>query len=101
MALMEMLRRYVYGEKPPERRSTSQTAASRLKVVLASDRTGIDEATMEQIRAEIRDVVAKYVVISEEGVNFDVMSDERVTLLTATFPLTATPRQKRPTQVLK
>ena len=34
---------------------------SRLKVVLAHDRTGLDEITMAKIRVEIQAVVAKYV----------------------------------------
>jgi len=33
---------------------TSTTAVSRLKVVLANDRTGVDEQTMQKIRAEIQ-----------------------------------------------
>ena len=34
---------------------------SRLKVVLAQDRTGLDEATLTKIRKEIQDVISKYV----------------------------------------
>ena len=42
---------------------------SRLKVVLASDRTGLDEITMAKIRGEIQAVVAKYLVINENDVS--------------------------------
>ena len=72
---------------PDSKSGTSSTAVSRLKLVLANDRTGVDEATMRQIRSEIQDVVTKYLAIDEEGVNFDVMTDDRLTLLTATFPI--------------
>lgn len=72
---------------PDSKSGTSTTAVSRLKVVLANDRAGVDEQTMQKIRAEIQDVVKKYLAIDEEGVNFDVMTDERLTLLTASFPI--------------
>lgn len=62
-------------------------ALSRLKVVLAHDRTGLDEATMGKIRAEIQQVVAKYVYIETSDVQFDLVNDDKITLATATFPL--------------
>ena len=52
-------------------------ALSRLKVVLAHDRTGLDEATMGKIRAEIQQVVAKYVYIETSDVQFDLVSDDK------------------------
>ena len=65
----------------------ANTAVSRLKVVLAHDRTGLDEATMTKIREEIQDVVAKYVDIQKDDVEFNMLNDEEVTLMTATFTL--------------
>ena len=38
---------------------------SRLKVVLAQDRTGLDEATLTKIRKEIQTVISKYVTITK------------------------------------
>ena len=58
-----------------------------MKVVLAHDRTGLDEATMTKIREEIQDVVAKYVDIQKDDVAFDMQNDDEVTLVTATFTL--------------
>ena len=60
---------------------------SRLKVVLAQDRTGLDEATLTKIRKEIQDVISKYVTIDLKDVQFDMQSDNDVTLCTASFPL--------------
>ena len=58
-----------------------------MKVVLAHDRTGLDELTMAKIRGEIQAVVAKYVVINVEDVVFDMQNDDDLTLVTASFPL--------------
>lgn len=60
---------------------------SRLKVVLAHDRTGLDEITMAKIRVEIQAVVAKYVNIDGDDVVFQMQNDDQVTLCTAIFPL--------------
>ena len=60
---------------------------SRLKVVLAHDRTGLDEFTMAKIRAEIQEVISKYVVIEEADVQFNLEQDDSLTLVTASFPL--------------
>ena len=65
-------------------------ALSRLKVVLAHDRTGLDELTMEKIRAEIQGVVSKYCVVQEDDVRFDLYNDDDMTVVSATFPLRGT-----------
>ena len=59
----------------------------RSQVVLAHDRSGIDEDTMKKIRSEIKEVVLKYVNIEDSGINFDINTDDRLTMLTATFEL--------------
>ena len=64
---------------------------SRLKVVLAQDRTGLDEATLTKIRKEIQVVISKYVTIDLKEVQFDMKSDNDITLCTAVFPLTGRP----------
>ena len=51
------------------------SAMSRLKVVLAHDRTGLDELTMAKIRGEIQAVVAKYVIIDESDVQVRAIVD--------------------------
>mmetsp|Transcript_19668 Transcript_19668/g.63999 ORF Transcript_19668/g.63999 Transcript_19668/m.63999 type:complete len:144 (+) Transcript_19668:57-488(+) len=84
---------------PDSKSGTSTTAVSRLKVVLANDRTGVDEQTMQKIRAEIQEVVKKYLAIDEDGVNFDVMTDERLTLLTASFPIVGGTKRLRTLQM--
>lgn len=88
MGLMDGLKRFMYGEAP-KKSSARNSAVSRLKVVLAHDRSGIDDITMAKIREEIRQVVAKYVVMEEQNVDFNLLpdGDGGLTVLTATFPL--------------
>ena len=62
---------------------------SRLKVVLAHDRTGLDEITVAKIRTEIAEVVAKYVAVDSEQIIFEMKNDDKVTLCTAVFPLSS------------
>ena len=73
--------------RPSSKGAAGDAAVSRLKVVLAHDRTGLDEITMAKIRSEIQAVVAKYVVIDVDSVQFDMQNDEEITLVTASFPL--------------
>ena len=78
--------------RPTKGAGAANAAASRLKVVLAHDRTGLDEITMAKIRGEIQAVVAKYVKINVDDVAFDMQNDNEITLVTASFPLTVEPR---------
>ena len=94
MGLMDFLSNLIYERdlanarrRPSSSGAAGSAALSRLKVVLAHDRTGLDEITMAKIRGEIQAVVAKYVVIDVEDVQFDMQNDEDVTLVTASFPL--------------
>ena len=97
MGLMDWLSNLLYEGEVSKSRSrrgrngaAGSTAVSRLKVVLASDRTGLDDATLGKIRAEIQEVIAKYVVIDVEDVDFNLVNDDQLTLVTATFPLKGT-----------
>lgn len=94
MGLMDFLGNLLYDKevstsrrRKGDRDAAGSEALSRLKVVLAHDRTGIDQLTMAKIRVEIQAVVAKYVIIDEDAVQFDLANDDQLTLVTATFPL--------------
>lgn len=88
MGLMDGMKQFLYG-KAPKNTSAKNSAVSRLKVVLAHDRSGIDDITMSKIREEILQVVAKYLVMEGKSVDFDILPDDKggLTVLTATFPL--------------
>ena len=94
MGLMDWLSNMLYEGEVRQSRSrrgrsdaAGSAALSRLKVVLAHDRSGLEEATMTKIRMEIQQVIAKYVIIDAEQVQFDLVNDDQLTLVTATFPL--------------
>jgi len=93
MGLMDVIKRLLYGEEKREVQAAGAggKALSRLQVVLASDRTGLDEITMAKIRMEIKGVIAKYVTIDDESVDFSLHADDQLTLVTATFPLKGRP----------
>jgi len=94
MGLMDFITGLLYDRQvatAKSRKGNDASAASasmnRLKVILASDRAGLDEQTMNKIRSEIQEVIAKYVTIDTADVQFNMQSDDRLTLVTATFPL--------------
>ena len=88
MGLMDFLSNLLYdGRRSAPSSGAGSDALSRLKVVLAADRTGLDEQTMAKIRIEIQEVISKYVNIIDDDIMFDLQSDDKITLVTATFPL--------------
>ena len=141
MGVMDFIRKLFYSDESSKARTgAGSTALNRLRVVLAADRTGLDELTMEKIRNEIKEVIAKYfaappsprlprparasptapptsppppfrptsprapplsasrspptrhlshryVVIDEAGLQFDLVADDQLTLVTASFPV--------------
>lgn len=93
MGLLDWLGDFIYErssmDEKEDRTGASTSAVSRLKVVLAHDRTGLDEFTMAKIRSEIHDVIAKYVQIDEDSIRFNLEQDDSMTLVTAVFPLVA------------
>jgi cell division topological specificity factor len=76
----------LFGGQP----SSREQAKGRLHLVLAHDRSGLDGARLQEMRAEIAAVLAKYVEIEPESVDIQI---ERVTRessqLTVSSPLRA------------
>ena len=63
MGLMDVVKRLLYGDagkREPATAGAGGRARNRLQVVLAADRTGLDELTMNKIRAEIKLVIEKF-----------------------------------------
>ncbi|NJK55840.1 MAG: cell division topological specificity factor MinE [Pleurocapsa sp. SU_5_0] len=62
-------------------------AKSRLKLIIAHDRASINPDMMEAMREEILDVVARYVEVDREEMEFSLCNDQRMTSLTANLPI--------------
>jgi cell division topological specificity factor MinE len=72
------------------RRSTREEAIGRLQLVLARDRAGIDGAKLQEMRAEIAAVIAKYVEIDVDSVAVQIERVSREsTQLKVSSPLRA------------
>ena len=73
----------------------SKTAAKeRLKLALTYDRGGLAQGTIEQLRDEIIQVIAKHLTINEDeiDINFDRTTEED--RLIASIPLRIVPRAR-------
>lgn len=62
-------------------------AKSRLKLIIAHDRACINPDMMAAMREEILDVVARYVEVDREEMEFSLSNDDRMTSLTANLPI--------------
>lgn len=62
-------------------------AKSRLKLIIAHDRASINPDMMAAMREEILDVVARYVEVNREEMEFSLSNDQRMTSLTANLPI--------------
>ena len=70
------------------RRRSRDEAKGRLHLVLAHDRAGLDGARLQELRAEVARVLARYVDIDEDDVEIQVEHRNRASpQLTVSSPL--------------
>lgn len=86
--MLNMIKRFLEMLFPWNNNSNSRNhAKSRLKLIIAHDRASINPDMMQAMREEILDVVARYVEVDREEMQFTLSNDQRMTSLTANLPI--------------
>ncbi len=81
---MDLLERLFKRNPSPNSRDE---AKQRLKLIIAHDRSGLSEETLETMRQEILEVVARYVEIDLDSTEFNLENEEGITALIANLPI--------------
>lgn len=86
--MLNMIKRFLEMLFPWNNNANSRNhAKSRLKLIIAHDRACINPDIMEAMREEILDVVARYVEVDRDEMEFCLSNDQRMTSLTANLPI--------------
>jgi cell division topological specificity factor len=70
-------------------KTSREVAKGRLHLVLAHDRTGLEGGRLQEMRAEIAGVIAKYVAIDADAIEIQIETRSRDTQLTVSSPIGA------------
>jgi cell division topological specificity factor len=72
---------------PRSTQTSRKEVKQRLKLVIAHDRCSLNPQMMEQMRAEILEVLSKYVEIDTDDSEFCLENNQRSTTLIANLPI--------------
>lgn len=81
--LSDLIDRLLNRSSPKSRSEVKR----RLQQLLAHDRTTLSPKELEAIQAEILEVVSRYVELDQDGLEFALASDQRLTSLVANLPI--------------
>ncbi len=81
--LSDLIDRLLNRSSPKSRNEVKR----RLQQLLAHDRTTLSPKELEAIQAEILEVVSRYVELDQDGLEFALASDQRLTSLVANLPI--------------
>lgn len=81
---MNNLLRRIFGQPVG---SSGADAKARLKVLLVHDEIDLPPAKLEQMKAEILEVVARYVEVQEDRVSFKLDKDSGTVSLVSNVPV--------------
>lgn len=74
-------------------KNSKDVGKSRLQFILVHDRIGVSPETLDSLREEIFQVISKYFVIKEDGVEMTLERDEDAVALVANIPVESMKRQ--------
>jgi len=67
--------------------SSAQVAKNRLQLVLAQDRIGLSEETIEQLKYEIINVISKYFEVDHNSLEIEILNQDGKSALTVNTPV--------------
>lgn len=92
--MVKFLHKLLGLHSPSPASTSSKVAKERLKVALTYDRSGLARDTIEQLRDEIIQLIAKHLAIREEDIQIRVDRTSEGERLIASIPLQSTQRPR-------
>jgi len=70
-----------------ESKNSKESAKNRLRLVLVHDRAALSSGLMEQLRADLIEVISKYVEIDAENINLEFDTSDSSVAVVANIPI--------------
>ena len=70
-----------------EQKNSKESAKNRLRLVLVHDRAALPSGLMEQLRADLIEVISKYVEIDAENINLEFDTSDSAVAVVANIPI--------------